>query len=140
MSENNGAQKLLHKIHSGHVSFFIRKGLINLFSLSEVDVGLDKVIKKEYKQEKIALKKVPQSVIVPSRELEELECFIVREKKFEQSEKNKRYLKIDTSKSFRRKLSRILAKRKEKFCEDIERDHNFAYMLILLGFPLTGLH
>ena len=50
--------------------------------------------------------------------------------------KDKKYLKIDTSKSFRHKLTRILNARKAKFCDEIERDHNFAYLLIILGFPL----
>lgn len=53
------------------------------FSLSEVDIGLDSMIKTEYREKEKAVL-APPAANVPSKELEELECFIVRERKFEQ--------------------------------------------------------
>ena len=49
----------MHKVHFGHVSSETQKEPSTVFSLSEVDVGLDN-IKQEYKKEKIALRKVPR--------------------------------------------------------------------------------
>ena len=50
----------------------------------------------------------------------------------------KQFIKMDSKNStFRRQLTSILSKNKESFCDQIERDHNFAYMLIILGFPMV---
>lgn len=42
---------------------------------------------------------------------------------------------IDTSQNFHDRLTNILSRNKNQFCEKIDRDHNFAYILIILGFP-----
>ena len=44
---------------------------------------------------------------------------------------------IDTSQNFHDRLTNILSRNKNQFCEKIDRDHNFAYMLIILGFPMV---
>ena len=37
---------------------------------------------------------------------------------------------------FHRQLDKLLEEGRDEFCEEIRKDHNFGYLLILLGFPL----
>ena len=53
------------------------------------------------------------------------------------SDTEKKYMMIDTSQGFHDRLTNILSRSKNQFCEKIDRDHNFAYMLIILGFPMV---
>ena len=53
------------------------------------------------------------------------------------SDKEKKYMMIDTSQGFHDRLTNILSRSKNQFCDKIDRDHNFAYMLIILGFPMV---
>ena len=53
------------------------------------------------------------------------------------SDSEKKYMMIDTSQNFHDRLTNILSRNKNQFCDKIDRDHNFAYMLIILGFPMV---
>ena len=54
MSEDNGAKKLLHQVYFGCVRVAPNNiySSFSISSLSEVDVGLEELIKKEYHSDK----------------------------------------------------------------------------------------